>query len=199
MRILIADDDRASRTLLARMLELWEHEVVEAADGDRAWELIDRPDSPRMLLLDRMMPGIDGLELCRRARELDSSNPRYIVLVTAMGLESDIVAGLEAGADDYITKPFHAEKLHARLAVGLRILELQQRLSRRIDELTKALEQIKILHGIIPICMHCHKVRRDDDSWQQLEHYIHEHSQASFSHGVCLDCRAAHYPDDATD
>ena len=93
-----------------------------------------------------------------------------------------------SGADDYITKPFDSEELRARIRVGIRILDLQEALSDRVRDLESALAQIRTLHGIIPICTRCHKIRDDAEIWQRLEIYIEQHSDAQFSHGLCPDC-----------
>jgi len=109
--------------------------------------------------------------------------------------KEDIVSGLDAGANDYVIKPFEQEELRARLRVGERVVELQSALNDRVKELQKALSHIKTLQGILPICMHCHKIRDDQDVWQRLEKYIAEHSGVQFSHGLCPECRKKYYPD----
>ena len=133
---------------------------------------------------------MDGPDVCRRVRqELPLAN-MYLLLVTARESRGDVVAGLDAGADDYIIKPFDPEELRARVAVGLRVLGLQQKLAERVAELQDALTNVKQLHGLLPICSYCKRIRGDDQYWQQVEGYIAEHSDAQFSHGICPACYA---------
>lgn len=125
MRILIADDDPVSCRLLDRLLNKWGYEVIAARNGTEAWEMLQADRAPRVALLDWMMPGADGLEICRRVRARSSQPYVYIMLLTANDKVGNVVEGLEAGADDYLTKPFHPQELRARLRVGLRMLELE--------------------------------------------------------------------------
>jgi DNA-binding response OmpR family regulator len=111
MRILIAEDDISSRALLKHILAKWGYEVVVTKDGNEAWEALQAEDAPRLAILDWMMPGMDGVEVCRKVRQLDVSNPTYIILLTIRSSKKDIVAGLEAGADDYIGKPYETDEL----------------------------------------------------------------------------------------
>jgi phosphoserine phosphatase RsbU/P len=188
MRILVAEDDAVSRILLETNLKRWGHEPVTTTDGTAAWETMQTGDAPALAILDWMMGGLDGLEVCRRARAQADARPLYIILLTARANRQDTVAGLDAGADDYVTKPFDAAELRARVAVGVRVVELQTELARRIAELEQALARVDQLHGILPICSYCKKVRNDADSWQQVEAYVSAHSAVRFSHGICPDC-----------
>jgi DNA-binding response OmpR family regulator len=199
MRILIAEDDRTSRFLLKTLLEKWGHEVVSASDGDGAWAALQADTSPSLAILDRMMPGKDGVEVCRLARKMERTTPLYVILLTAMGRKEDVVSGLDAGADDYISKPFSNEELRARIRVAERVVRLQTDLTDRIEELEDALAHVKTLQGILPICMHCHKIRSDQESWERIETYIQAHSDAEFSHGLCPECLETHYPEPAAD
>lgn len=128
MRVLIAEDDRVSRDLLQQVLGKWGCEVVVTSDGDEAWEVLQHDDAPRLAILDWMMPGLDGPEICRRVRARNAADPPYVILLTARGGKDDIVIGLEAGADDYVGKPFDRAELLARLEVGRRFTELNARL-----------------------------------------------------------------------
>jgi len=195
MRILVADDDSTSRLVISTLLSKWGHEPIIACDGTQAWEAIQQPEAPRLAILDWMMPGMDGLELCRKIRGRKSSEPIYIILLTALSLKADIVKGLEAGADDYVSKPFNNDELRARIEAGRRIIELQETLAQKIRDLEEALSHIRTLQGLLPICMYCHKIRSDKESWQRIEGYIETHSNAKFSHGICPDCVRKHFPE----
>ncbi len=128
MRILIADDDRLSRTLLEETLAEWGHDVVTCSDGEQAWDALAAPDGPPLAILDWQMPGITGLHLCRMVRAEPSSTHHYLILLTARDSKEDIVSGLEAGANDYVIKPFDREELRARVNVGVRVVELEEKL-----------------------------------------------------------------------
>ena len=128
MRILIAEDDPVSRRLLEATLRRWGNEPVVCRDGGEAWKVLQNEDAPKLLILDWMMPHLDGLELCRRVRKQSEEEYVYIILLTAKVEKEDIIEGLEAGADDYITKPFNMQELKVRLRAARRILELQEAL-----------------------------------------------------------------------
>jgi sigma-B regulation protein RsbU (phosphoserine phosphatase) len=174
MRILIADDDRMSTMMLSRSLERWGFEVVVAHDGVSAWGHIEGATPPALAIVDWMMPGIDGLELCRRIRAAQLATPVYVILLTSRNSRQDLVAGLEAGADDYLTKPFDPDELQARIHVGQRTLAL--------------VASVRRLTGLLPICSYCKRIRSDQDYWEQVESYITEHTDAQFSHGICPAC-----------
>jgi DNA-binding response OmpR family regulator len=174
MRILIADDDRMSTMMLSRSLERWGFEVVVAHDGVSAWGHIESSTPPALAIVDWMMPGIDGLELCRRIRGAHLAAPVYVILLTSRNSRQDLVAGLKAGADDYLTKPFDPDELQARIHVGQRTLAL--------------IANVKRLSGLLPICSYCKRIRSDQNYWEQVESYITEHTDAQFSHGICPTC-----------
>jgi two-component system cell cycle response regulator len=133
LKILIADDNAVSRFLLESLLRKWGYEVIQANDGSKAWEILQAEDPPRLVILDWMMPGMSGPEVCGEARKRVASAYAYILLVTSKEDKQDVIQGLEAGADDYLTKPFFPEELRARLRVGLRILELEDKLVAASD------------------------------------------------------------------
>lgn len=187
-RILIAEDDAVSRMVLERSLRGWGHEVVVTNDGEEAWTALLADDAPPLVILDWMMPGIEGPEICRRVRALAKPVPPYLMLLTAKGQTVDVVTGLESGADDFVTKPFDRQELHSRIRVGERILSLQQGLADRVRELETALSQVKELKGLLPICSYCKAVRDDRNYWHRVETYIAAHSAARFSHGICPSC-----------
>jgi DNA-binding response OmpR family regulator len=190
MKILVAEDDSVTRHLLKISLERWQYEVILATDGTQAMEILLRKDTPKLAILDWLMPGMDGVEICRRLRAHPGTRPVYIILLTARSGQEDKIHGLQSGADDYITKPFDREELRARVQVGIRVLELQGALAQRVCELEEALSRVKQLQGLLPICSYCKKIRNDRNYWQQVEGYISDHSQAQFSHGICPECYA---------
>ncbi|MEI6564311.1 MAG: response regulator transcription factor [bacterium] len=195
MKILIAEDDGTSRVILTKALEKIGHQVVATVDGVEALKVMQSPDAPHLAILDWLMPNMDGVEVCRRIRVLHDSPPPYIILLTIKGEKEHIVAGLDAGANDYISKPYDLEELRARLDVGQRMLALQDTLSTKVNELQKALDEVQTLRGIVPICANCKKIRDDKGFWQQVERYLTEHSEVRFTHGTCPECMRKLYPE----
>lgn len=188
MKVLIAEDDMVSRRLLEATLAKWGYEVMVTCDGLQALAALQGVDAPSLAILDWMMPGLDGIEVCRRVRRTHSHTPPYFIVLTAKGRREDVITGLEAGANDYVTKPFDREELQARVRVGVRIVELQHSLADRVHALEEALARVKQLQGLLPICSYCKKIRDDQNYWQQVENYISQHSEAQFSHSICPDC-----------
>lgn len=188
MKILIAEDDAVSRRVLEATLIRFGHDVVVAADGAEAWAVLEAEDAPRLAILDWMMPEIDGVEVCRRLRSTPSATPPYLILLTAKSAKEDVVTGLDAGANDYLTKPFDRAELRARVQVGAHVLELQSNLAERVSELEDALAQVRQLQGLLPICSYCKKIRDEQNFWQRVDSYISEHTDVMFSHGICPDC-----------
>lgn len=128
MRILIAEDDDIGRLHLQTLLAKRGYEVVAVADGAEAWEILQQGDAPSLAIIDWVMPSLNGLELCRRLRSSEKTGYVYVIMLTGKAAKDDIVSGIDAGADDYLSKPFHPEELHARLRAGERIIGLQQAL-----------------------------------------------------------------------
>ena len=188
MKILIAEDDAISRRLLQATLTKWGHEVAVTAHGEEAWQALQQPDAPALIILDWLMPGMDGVEICRRARARDALQSAYIILLTARTNKDDIVEGLQSGADDYVTKPFDHAELRARVQVGIRVLSLQTALADRVRELEEAVSSVQTLQGLLPICCYCKKIRDDGNYWHRVENYISGHANVRFSHGICPDC-----------
>ncbi len=192
MKILIAEDDLTSRRILEAILAKWNYEVIATGDGLEAWQALQTENAPPIAIIDWMMPGMDGVEFCRQIRQTHTLTPTYIILLTSKAQQEDVVAGLEAGANDYIRKPFEREELRARIQVGERVVELQTALADRVKMLEEAIVKIKTLQGLLPICSYCKKIRNDQDYWQQIETYVAEHTQAEFTHGICPDCLEKH-------
>jgi len=159
--VLIAEDEAASRLLLEATLRGWGHEVVVTVDGDAAWAALQRSDAPSVAILDWMMPGPEGVEICRRVHAQGSPTPPYLILLTANSERAKVIAGLEAGAGDFIGKPFDPDELRARRIVATRVVDLRAKLAERVRELEAAMGPVKQLHGLLPICAYCKKIRDD--------------------------------------
>jgi phosphoserine phosphatase RsbU/P len=188
MRALVADDDRMAALMLRTALERCALDVSVVHDGESALATLSGAEPPSVAVLDWMMPGVDGIDVCRRVRRDNGAQPIYLLLVTGRDSRADLVAGLEAGADDYVTKPFDLNELLARVRVGMRVVSLQASLAQRVAELQAALSAVKRLDGLLPICSYCKRIRTDEDYWEQLEQYVSERSDARFSHGICPAC-----------
>ena len=200
-RILIVDDVATNLKILAVILEREGFEVVLADSGDKA-VAIARNETVDLILLDVLMPGDSGFEACRRLKSQPSTAEIPVIFVTAKDACQDTVEGFRVGGVDYITKPFQAEIILARVHVHLRLsrmhLQLAEQnaeLKERTRELQDALSQIKKLSGLIPICAACKKIRDDDGYWHKLEVYISDHSDAMFSHSLCPLCLPDYLPD----
>lgn len=193
MKVLIAEDDLTSRILLSGALTKWGYEPMEVIDGETAWKTLQQVDAPPLAILDWVMPGMDGLEVVRRVRTIETDRPPYILLLTSRQGKENIVTGLEAGADDYVIKPFDPDELRARVQVGRRMMEIQERLLKKMTELQDALNHIHNLEKILPICSFCKKIRDDAGKWEQVESYVTKKSGTLFSHGICPDCMKKHY------
>jgi CheY-like chemotaxis protein len=188
MKVLIAEDDPVFRYALEVLLPGWGYEAVCAADGLAAWGALQAPDPPRLAVLDWTMPGLDGPEVCRRARRTPGLERTYLILVTGRSRPGDVVKGLNAGADEHVAKPIEFAELQARLNAGRRIVELQARLEERAREAEEALARVRQLQGLLPICAWCKKVRDDGDYWRQVEDYLGRHLDIRCTHGICPDC-----------
>jgi two-component system, cell cycle response regulator len=135
VKVLVAEDDVVFRRILESMLKKWDFQVVTASDGNQAWDILQGDNAPNLVILDWMMPGLDGLEICRRVRKRVMETYIYVILLTSRDQQGDLVAGLDAGADDFIKKPFDPLELRGRLRAGKRILDLQMDLVSAREEL----------------------------------------------------------------
>ncbi len=196
MKILIAEDDNASRRLLKLILVNAGYEVIEAVDGAEALNILQTGGDIQLAILDWLMPEYDGPQICEILRSDKKFDGIYLILLTVQSRKENLLEGLNAGADDYLVKPCDREVLLARVNVGKRLVALQQELANRVAELENALEQVNKLHGLLPICSYCKKIRNDSNYWQQLEDYISLHSEAEFSHGICPDCFTKHFEEE---
>ena len=176
MKILITDDEPAVLDLLAEIVEPLGYEPVVAGDGGQAWEAFER-EPFRLVITDWLMPRVDGLELTRRIRAKKRVRYTYVIMLTALGGTARYLEGMKAGADDFVTKPVSPDELHARLRVAERILSLQ--------------DDVKLLEGLLRICMYCKNVHIAGSDWTSIECYVEERSDASFTHDICPDCYRA--------
>jgi DNA-binding response OmpR family regulator len=188
MTVLVADDHDVNRKLLRTLLTAEGYEVIEAADGNEALAFLKTATNPVVGLIDWEMPQVEGIEVCRQTRALNPATPLFLILVTVRDTKQDVVTGLQAGANDYITKPFDKTELLARVKIGSQMVELQQSLTQNVRELKDALIRVKQLSGLLPICSYCKKIRDDQNYWQQVEAYVGKHSEAQFSHSICPTC-----------
>jgi DNA-binding response OmpR family regulator len=190
MKVLVAETDPTLRRLLEATLLKCGFEVAVAHDGPQAWEMLQSSYAPRLLLLDRALPGLDGIELCRKARRFLSNLPPYIILLTTRDRREDIVEGLESGADDCLGKPFDTEELKARIQAGERIVELQRALGSRQLELETVLARVEALHRLLPVCVYCRTARSGKEYLREVEAYISSNSSARSGDGTCPHCHA---------
>jgi phosphoserine phosphatase RsbU/P len=195
MRILIADDDFTSRTVLTGLLKQSGHEAVVTVNGMEAWMAMQRPDAPRLAILDWMMLEMDGLQLVRRVCTLQTDRPYYIVMLTVKSEKADIIAGLESGANDYLAKSFDPSELRTRVEVGWRMVEMQAPLADKVKEPRQALDQSKTMCGIVSICINCKKIREESGYWNQVGINVSNHTEAEFRHGICSEYIKKLYPE----
>jgi phosphoserine phosphatase RsbU/P len=188
VRVLIAEDDIVTATVVSKLLRAADYDVTIVGDGPSALAALADDNPPEVALVDWMLPGIDGPDICAAMRRENRPVRTYLILLTARSSHEDVVRGLEAGADDYLVKPFNPEELRARVKAGMRIATLQQKLTAHVEELQAALASVKTLSGLLPICGYCNSIRDDDDYWYRVEEYVAQHTDAQFSHGICPTC-----------
>lgn len=189
--ILLADDDKLTLNVLNDTLTRAGYNVITATDGEVAWKKLQEADA-QVAILDWIMPGMEGIEICRRANGDPQMANRYFILLTGRSSTEDLVAGLQAGASDYLRKPFDEPELLARVEVGVRFVELQRKLAERVQELERALTQVRRLEGLLPICSYCKRIRNEQDYWERVDAYISQHANVRFSHNICPECYTKH-------
>jgi len=193
-KILVVDDVPKNVQLLATLLSRESYQISAAMNGARAIEMAEK-DPPDLILLDVMMPGMNGYEVCQALKRAPRTQSIPIIFLTAKSGEEAIVEGLEAGAVDYLGKPFRAAELLARVRTHLALKLALDRERRMREELEKALASVKLLSGLLPICAQCKKIRDDRGYWSQVEDYFQAHSEVEFSHGICPECARELYPE----
>ena len=186
--LLIAEDHEAARTALKNLLEWKGFSVTAVGDGKRALKILTSENAPSIALLDWEMPGMSGPDICRAVRSDPAGGYRYLIVITAREGKEDIAEAMAAGADDFVHKPIGVPEVVARIRNGQRMLKLERSLAARIADLEQAMETGRQLKRLLPICSYCKSIRDDSDYWQELETYIHDHTGADFTHGVCPAC-----------
>lgn len=207
MSILIVDDSPDQQALLSSILGKAGHGDVLSADSAKSASTLLNLDGEAtsqkidLILMDILMPEQDGVETCRQIKRCAHLQDVPVIMVTAKNDLSNLKEAFAAGAMDYISKPVNSVELLARVSSALLLKqEMDRRKNRELElrrsneELQKALKEVKVLRGLIPICASCKKIRNDGGFWQQLEEYLSDHSEAEFSHGLCQPCIKKLYP-----
>ena len=191
--ILIVDDVPKNLQILGNILNKNNYKVSAALNGEQALRIIEKA-KPDLILLDIMMPGLNGFEVLTKIKEDKEFLEIPVIFLTAKTEKEDVIKGIELGAVDYLTKPFNSTELLARVKNHIELKMSRDNLRKLNLELQTALDQIKTLKGLVPICANCKKIRDDDGYWQEVEHYVAARTEADFSHGICPGCLEELYP-----
>ncbi|MCB2173771.1 response regulator [bacterium] len=195
LNILVVDDTPDLLQATTRVLRSAGARVHEAVDGQSCLTAV-RQHLPDLVLLDVELPDLLGYEICRRIKSDESLKAVYVVMLSSrMTTSDDQSEGLESGADGYITRPLPNRELLARVESIARIIRAERERDRLITQLQQALETIKTLSGMLPICASCKKIRNDTGYWEEVESYVKRHSDAEFTHGICPTCAKKLYGD----
>ncbi len=192
--ILVVDDNPDNLRLLSGILDEHHYKIRLAPNGERALATV-RKEAPGLILLDIMMPVMDGFEVCGKLKEDKETAGIPVIFISALHETIEKVKAFSLGGVDYITKPFKSEEVLARVRTHLNLRFLQLQMEQKNAELQRALDEIKVLQGFLPICASCKKIRNDKGYWEQIESYISKHSEAKFSHGCCPECAKRVYPE----
>jgi DNA-binding response OmpR family regulator len=185
MKLLIAEDDIFFRKLLQQTLGA-DYDVIQVEDGKEAWAILQQEDAPQLAILDWVMPGMSGPQVCRKVRQCSRLDSMYLIILTAKNTAADVVSGLRAGADDYVTKPFSPEELRARVKIGERILNLKDSLAGRSVEANESSAREKLLQQLL-LSLPCrHGSEINQNNWPGAEAYIRQGSEAQDI--SCLGC-----------
>lgn len=191
LRVLVAEDEPVSAKRLELILRGLGYDVTLTGDGAQAWAAF-QSGRYAMVITDWVMPEVDGLELVRRVRAAQDGPDSYTWVIMLTGREGGMVESLEAGADDFVPKPFAPGELQARIKVGLRVLGIKAELAQRVAALEAALTHVQRLEGLLPICSYCKNIRDKESAWHSVEDYVAQRSEASFSHSICPSCYKQH-------
>ncbi len=169
--VLLVDDVPENLQVLGQILQEEDVDIGLSASGQEALDFI-REDPPDLILLDVMMPGMDGFAVCRQLKRMPAVSTIPVIFITARAETDDIVQGFDAGAVDYVTKPFKPAELKARVRTHLRLRQLE---------------------SLLPICSYCNRIREADNHWERIDFFIHRRTGTNFSHGICPDCLKKHF------
>lgn len=197
--ILVVEDDPDVLFSTVRVLRKDGYKVVEAETGEACLKKVEE-DDPDLILLDVDLPDILGTEICTKLKNDPAHKKKFIMMISGKNVLSHEQAdGLDAGADGYIARPVSNRELKSRVYSMARLIRSERKCDQYISELEQAFEKIKVLSGIVPICMHCKQIRDDKGYWNKLEVFIQKHSEAQFSHGICDACLDKYYPEEDCD
>lgn len=191
--ILMVDDVPKNLQVLGNILNKEGYKISAALNGEQALKILENA-KPDLILLDVMMPGLSGFDVIKKIKEKKELQEIPVIFLTAKTEKEDVIQGVELGAVDYVTKPFNSTELLARVKNHIELKLSKDKLQRMNKELQQALNEIKTLKGLVPICASCKKIRDDNGYWQEVEHYVSAHTEADFSHGICPDCMKKLYP-----
>lgn len=192
--ILVVDDTPDNLRVLNAILTKAGYEPRLLPSGKMALESL-KVEQPDIILLDICMPEMDGFEVCAQIKKNPEMRDIPIIFISALSDTEDKVKAFSTGGVDYITKPFKEEEVLARIDTHIHLYRLQKELQQKNEELQQALDTVKTLNGLLPICSSCKKIRDDDGYWNQIEAYISRHSDAEFSHSICPECAIKLYPE----
>lgn len=189
VKILIAEDEYTTRLMVQVSLENWGYSVSSVADGQAAWQKLRKSEALDIAIVDWEMPEIDGVELCKRVKDLKRDKPVYVILLTGRDSQHDIVQGFDAGADDYMTKPFNDDELRARVKVAERLVTSQSALAQTVEELKDALNLVDALQSVSYVCRTCNKITDEQGNWRTLKECVDNDYDFRFSQTTCNHCK----------
>lgn len=190
MKILIAEDEYTTRLMVQVCLENLGYSIESVEDGNTAWEIINQTTPPEIAVLDWEMPGLSGIDLCRKIKRMERNSPIHVILLTARDSKNDISQGFAAGADDYITKPFNEDELQARIRVADRIVTIQSSLNGSLEELREALDLVQAFEEPVAICNKCQKIGAFDGTWRTPAQLLEYPVDPRFVQLDCKNCKS---------